>query len=41
MHNDLRSIKSDFETDKSKSQEQLIQMKDQEEETALSELFEK
>jgi hypothetical protein len=41
MHNDLRSIKSDFETDKNHSEEELVQMKDQAEETALSELFEK
>jgi uncharacterized protein involved in exopolysaccharide biosynthesis len=41
MHNDLRSIKSEFETDKTNSQEQLVQLKDEAEETNLSELFEK
>lgn len=28
MHNDLRSIKSEFETDKTKSQIELVQLKD-------------
>ena len=39
MHNDLRSIKSEFAHDKIKSQQELVQLKDEAEETELSELF--
>lgn len=39
MHNDLRSIKSNFASDKKVSQEELLQMRDEAEETQLSNLF--
>lgn len=39
MHSDLASIKHDFEHDKEMKEEELIELKDQQEETALSKLF--
>jgi hypothetical protein len=39
MHNDLKSIKSNFQADKMTSEQELIQMKSEAEETALSQLF--
>ena len=39
MHNDLRTIKSGFANDKVKSQQELVQLKDEAEETELSQLF--